>query len=293
MLRASKIPLLTPDEEIFLGRRTQALMTLLEEKPQGPYTRQEQGVIRKGRRARDRMIVANIRLVAVLAGKYHRTMPQASMGLDDLMQEGIMGLVRGVEKYDPERGYKLSTYIYWWIRQGITRALHNQSRIVRLPSPISEKAFQQNKVYNQLTDTLGRNPTRVEMAQGLDMRLDEYERLLSVGSGHTSLDVAVTEDGNPLMDVISSEGDAIEQLEQVGASLNSACLKRAMTFLSDKEADLIEMRFGLNGSQEFTLGEVGEKMGVSRERIRQVQARAITKLKHHIWSAGQAPALVS
>lgn len=293
MLRASKIPLLTPDEEIFLGRRTQALMALLEEKPKGPYSAQEQGVIRKGRRARDRMIVANIRLVAVIAGKYNRTIPQASMGLDDLMQEGVMGLVRGVEKFDPERGYKLSTYVYWWIRQGITRSLHNNSRMVRLPGPLSEKAFQQTRVYMTLTQTLGRHPTRAEMAEGLDMKLDDYERLLSVGASHTSLDVELTEDGNPLIDVIAGGSDSAEQLEQVSASLNSTCLKRAMTFLSDKEAQLIHMRYGLEGSEEFTLGELGEKMGVSRERIRQVQAKALNKLRHRIRGAGQAPALVS
>lgn len=293
MARAVKIPLLTPDEEIYLGRRTQALMALLAEKPKGPYSKAELGVLRKGRRARERMIVANIRLVAVVANKYHRAMPQASMSLEDYMQEGLLGLARGVEKFDPERGYKLSTYAYWWIRQGITRSLHYQSRMVRLPLSVSEKAFQQNRVFHTLMQTLGRNPNRAEMAEALEMQLEDYERFLSIGSAHTSLDVALTEDGNHLIDVISDDSNAVQHLDQVGVNLNTDCLKRAMSFLSDKEADVIKMRFGLNGSQEFTLGEVGQKLGVSRERIRQLQTRAITKLKYHIGTGGQSIALVS
>jgi RNA polymerase sigma factor (sigma-70 family) len=279
---AGRIPLLTPEEEIHLSRMVQSMHALKSKKPTGPYTSKERRCLSNGKRARDRMITANLRLVASVVRRYIRVMPKLGLTFEDMMQDGIIGLTRGVEKFDPERGYKLSTYVYWWIRQGITRGINATGRCIRLPVHIAELGFRSSNVVNQLRQQLGREPTVAEVAETLKVSEEEYRRFLLIGNSTSSLDAAINEEGGHIADLISDGETNDDQLEKVSDTINQ---ERVMTAINDRLNErqrlVVMHHFGI-GTSAKTLTEISELCGVSRERCRQLLKASIYILQREM-----------
>jgi|GEM_PF-1341664 RNA polymerase primary sigma factor len=283
MQRAVKIPLLTPTEEIHLARSVQRMMAIQDSNPSGPYTKTESADIRRGTRAKERFISANIRLVASVAAKYHRAL-NSSLDLqqEDLMQEGMFGLVRAVEKFDPERGYKFSTYAYWWIRQSIVRGMQVNGRTIKLPTHIHEKMFTLRQRQHSLSLKLGRAPSMQELADELALPLDLLEHVLLVGTRPTSLDAAVGDNDSPLMDAISDDGTSADQLNRLSDDLDIERLRHALKQLPKRDQQILELRFGLNGNQPETLHAIGVRYGITRERVRQLCTNALRRIERDL-----------
>jgi RNA polymerase primary sigma factor len=280
--RANRIPLLTPAEELILARKVQAMQALQAEKPDGPYNKTEKAVMVRGKRAKDRFVTANLRLVASIALKYQRAIVSANaMDAADLLQEGMFGLTRAVELFDPERGYKFSTYAYWWIRQSIARGVHLQSRTIRLPIHVAEKLHSIANKRREFQQLMGRAPSTKELAEAIGWDPDVLQHALSMSATQASLDVAINDDGTgALMDTISdADWGADEQLEAVEQRARSEHLQEMLSLLTDREREAIAMRYGLLGDVA-TLQQIAERFGVSRERARQVVDRGMKRLKY-------------
>lgn len=270
-----RIAMLSQEEELTLARQVQRRERLLanavDEPLDGPQRRL---ALHQGRRAKERMIQANLRLVVAVAKKYQR----CGMDLLDLVQEGSLGLERAVERYDPTRGFRFSTYAYWWIRQGITRAIASQGRTIRLPVHITEKLNQIKRAQRELTARLSRTPTVAEVARELDLSDAVVRHTLLQMPRPASLESRVGQhQDTELGDLVEDSHDTPEQTlarEQLHDDLEALLQE-----LDSREAQVIRQRFGLEDDTPRTLTEIGEALHLSRERVRQIESRALLKLR--------------
>ena len=279
--------LLTPEQELTMGREVQAMVALNERCQQaggnGPkceYSSAEKKALKAGERAKNQMITANLRLVVNLAKRYQGK----GLELLDLIQEGTLGLTRAVEKYDPKRGHRFSTYAYWWIRQGLNRALSTQSRTIRIPVNINEKLTKLRAAKSRLMQELGVHPSTRQIAIQMKIPLEEVEELLAceLRSITVSLQGAVKSKADPseLVDILPSEEVPPMELAELAERSASAWSLLDKSNLTPKERTILSLRFGLDGTNEWrTLAEVARQMNCSREYCRQVVQRALRKLR--------------
>ncbi|MCG9890707.1 MAG: RNA polymerase sigma factor, RpoD/SigA family [Thermosynechococcaceae cyanobacterium MS004] len=287
-----RVPLLTHEQEIILGKQVQQMMALLEIQEQLEQTlgheptRLEwlqkanlsedelEKALRLGKRAKQKMIEANLRLVVAVAKKYQKR----NLELLDLIQEGTLGLERGVEKFDPMRGYKFSTYAYWWIRQAITRAIAQQARTIRLPIHITEKLNKIKKAQRELSQQLGRSATPAEIAKELELEPAQIREFLTLARQPVSLDLRVGDNQDTeLRDLLEDDGQSPEQFtakESLREDIHSL-----LTELSPQQRDVLTLRFGLDNGKELSLAKVGEQLSLSRERVRQLERQALDYLR--------------
>jgi RNA polymerase primary sigma factor len=270
-----RVPLLTPAEEIELAHHVQAAKRI-HELAAAELTPKQRRQIRMGQRARDRMMAANLRLVVSVAKKYQNQ----GLELLDLVQEGAIGLERAVDKFDPAMGYKFSTYAYWWIRQGMTRAIDNSARTIRLPIHISEKLSKMRRISRELSHRLGRQPNRLELAHAMGLQPSELEDLISQSAPCASLDAhARGEEDRSTLGELIADPNSNEHIDSMDRSLQKEHLGTWLSQLNDREQQILRLRFGLEGAEPLTLAEIGRKINVSRERVRQLEAKAILKLR--------------
>ncbi|GLX09660.1 RNA polymerase sigma factor [Microbispora sp. NBRC 16548] len=277
--------LLTAAQEVELAKRIEAglyaeykLETALENGEHlPPHVREDlEWVIEDGRRAKDHMLEANLRLVVSVAKKY----TDRGMALLDVVQEGNLGLIRAVEKFDYTKGYKFSTYAMWWIRQAIQRGFADSARTIRLPVHVLEMLSKLSRVERDMHQRLGREPTPEELAVELDKTPDQIEELLRTSRQPISLDSTIGEDGETRIGDLIEDVDSPEASEVVDRQLLAEQLKGVLSNLSPREAKIMSLRFGLADGKPHTLDEIGKHLGLTRERIRQLEKESLSKLRH-------------
>lgn len=232
-------------------------------------------LLTQGKRAAQRMVECNLRLVVAVAKKY--SSPQVS--IEDRVQEGTKGLMRAVEKFDPDKGYKFSTYAHWWIRQAITRSIAEQKRSIRLPLHVTEKLNRIGKVTHELKQSLQRTPTEVEIAAACELKVASLQTLRQHQQSIRSLNELVGEqqDGTELMDLVRD--DQRDSEEQTDQALLAETLTELLETLEPKARAILRLRYGLEDGQTYTLSKIGEKLNLSRERVRQIEQKALQKLR--------------
>ena len=277
-----KVPLLNAEQEVELAKRIEAGLFAeekLAERGAG-LTREQQRdlewIAEDGRRAKDHLLEANLRLVVSLAKRY----TGRGMLFLDLIQEGNLGLIRAVEKFDYTKGYKFSTYATWWIRQAITRAMADQARTIRIPVHMVEVINKLARVQRQMLQDLGREPTPDELAVELDMTPEKVVEVQKYGREPISLHTPLGEDGDSEFGDLIEDSEAIQPGEAVSFTLLQEQLHSVLGTLSEREAGVVSMRFGLTDGQPKTLDEIGKVYGVTRERIRQIESKTMSKLRH-------------
>lgn len=283
-----RIPLLDHDEEILLGRKVQRLMVLEEQ--QKELGLDEQGLadahdvplkqikreLRDGKKAKEKMVTANLRLVVSVAKKYTKR----NMELLDIIQEGTIGLVRGVEKFDPGRGYKFSTYAYWWIRQGITRAIAEKSRAIRLPIHVTENLNKLKKAQRELSQINGYMPSVFQLSDHLELGVEEIKDLMCKARQPTSLEIKIGENRDTaLIDLLEDETQLPEMI------LERNCIKEDMremiSDLPEMQAAVISMRYGIGDEilEPMSMTAIGQLLNMSRDRVRTLEHKALRELK--------------
>jgi len=273
--------LLTAEQEVNLAKRIEAGLFAehkLESEPDLPeeYRRELELVAQDGRRAKAHMLEANLRLVVSVAKKYS----DRGLSLLDVVQEGNLGLIRAVEKFDYTKGYKFSTYAMWWIRQAIQRGFADSARTIRLPVHVLEMLSKLSRVERDMHQRLGREPTPEELAVELDRTPDQIEELLRTSRQPISLDSTIGEDGETSIGDLIEDTDAPEASELVDRQLMADQLRHALDALTPREATIMAMRFGLYDGNPHTLDEIGRALGLTRERIRQLEKQSLSKLRH-------------
>jgi RNA polymerase primary sigma factor len=277
-----KVPLLGAEQEVELAKRIEAGLFAEQKLAEGSQNLRADAridleqVAEDGRMAKNHLLEANLRLVVSLARRY----TGRGMLFLDLIQEGNLGLIRGMEKFDYTRGYKFSTYATWWIRQAITRAMADQARTIRLPAHMAETIGRLARVQRQMLQDLGREPTPGELAAGLGMTPGQVIEVQKHSREPISLHTPVGQDGDMEFGDLIEDGEAIQPGEAVSFTLLREQLRSVLDTLSQREAGIVSMRFGLTGGQPKTLGEIGKVYGVTRERIRQIESKAMSKLRH-------------
>ena len=289
----SRVPLLSAEQEITLGRQVQQLVALDEVREE--LTLRAGGVapndqefavaadlekdelqarIRDGRQAKERMVSANLRLVVSIAKNY----TNSSFELADLIQEGTIGLVRGVEKFDPSRGYKFSTYAYWWIREGITQAIKNKSRTIRLPAPITAALSKLKRCQRELTQLLGRPPRLHELASAVGMSELDVEELMFRAVQPLSCDYTTAEgEAINLLDKVACDGVKPDQLALENCLKSN--IRKLLDQLPEQEAQLLKMRYGIDQETALSLSAVARELGISRDTARGLERRAVASMR--------------
>lgn len=277
-----KVPLLNAEEEVDLARRIEAGLYADYKMKQDAQTmtskemRDLRAISIDGQHAKNHLLEANLRLVVSLAKRY----TGRGMLFLDLIQEGNLGLIRAVEKFDYAKGYKFSTYATWWIRQAITRAMADQARTIRIPVHMVEVINKLARVQRQMLQDLGREPTPEELAKELDMTPEKVVEVQKYGREPISFHTPLGEDGDSEFGDLIEDSEAVVPADAVSFTLLQEQLHRVLDTLSEREAGVVSMRFGLGDGQPKTLDEIGKVYGVTRERIRQIESKTMSKLRH-------------
>ena len=277
-----RVNLLNAEQEVDLSERIEAglyaqhLLDTESDKMDFKRRRELRWAANDGKRAKDHLLEANLRLVVSLAKRY----TGRGMLFLDLIQEGNLGLIRAVEKFDWKKGFKFSTYATWWIRQAITRAMADQARTIRVPVHMVEVINKLSRVQRQMLQDLGREPTPDELARELDMPVEKVQEVQKYGREPISLHTPLGEDGDSEFGDLIEDTDAIAPSDAVAFSLLQEQFKQVLETLSPREAGVIKMRYGLEDGQPKTLDDIGRVYGVTRERIRQIESKTMSKLRH-------------
>ena len=277
-----RVPLLTAQEEVDLAKRIEAGLSAADDLTKGKERLSEQewrefrSRERDGMMAKRHLVEANLRLVVSIAKRY----VGRGLAFLDLIQEGNLGLIRAVDKFDHNKGFKFSTYATWWIRQAITRAIADQARTIRIPVHMVETINKLARIQRQLLQDLGREPTAEEIAQQMELPPEKVREIQKISQEPVSLHTPIGEEEDSHLGDFIEDSEAIVPLERASFRLLQEQLESVLHTLSEREKEVIEMRFGLKDGQPRTLEEVGKKFGVTRERIRQIESKTLSKLRH-------------